>query len=506
MYLSFSYFDILTNAFEALSSGTIILSKYNQAYTESYFNTLEDYQKQTAEYKNLGFKNRRLLSSSEELYEEWLKNTDAKLSDLLKSKEFSSLLSKHVKSHLEIHRLLKAQGYPVQHFEDIYEYILSNWNSYYACIKDKVVSKFRIAYKKDNVRLLHFISDEKSTVNEDKNPLLIVYAPINQFHIMDINPSRSVVKSLLSNGIDVYLLDWGYPTSKYNELSLYDYITYVKDAVKFIQKQSSKSTLGNVPRDEMSKDVDQMKLTIANTKNNLLDKPRPENSSINRIDYSPKYSEKKISILGYCWGGIIALCYASLHNDSIRNLTLLAVPGDSSKDHTILSTWIKDLDTDKIIDEFGHLNGQVLDLGFIMRNPIRYTTDKYLTMVKKYNDKDFMDIFRSVEGWLYNTPNIPGKLFKDIVNECYKNNALVKNGIRLNHDIINLHDIDIPVQTIVAENDDLVSPQSTMEIENHVSSNTKKMIKFKGGHVGLCISGSAHSQLWPEVARWILQN
>ena len=62
------------------------------------------------------------------------------------------------------------------------------------------------------------------------------------------------------------------------------------------------------------------------------------------------------------------------------------------------------------------------------------------------------------------------------------------------------------IQTIVAENDDLVSPESTMEIENYVSSNTKKMIKFKGGHVGLCISGSAHGQLWPEVADWILMN
>lgn len=141
-----------------------------------------------------------------------------------------------------------------------------------------------------------------------------------------------------------------------------------------------------------------------------------------------------------------------------------------------------------------------------MRNPVRYTVDKYLTMIKKYNDTEFMDIFRSVEGWLYNTPNIPGKLFKDIVNECYQNNSLVKNSIGLNHEVINLHKIDVPIQTIVAENDDLVSSASTMEIENYVSSSTKKMIKFKGGHVGLCISGSAHSQLWPEVADWILAN
>jgi poly[(R)-3-hydroxyalkanoate] polymerase subunit PhaC len=500
------YFDMLTNAFEALTWGTKILSKYNQAYTESYFDAIRECQKQAAEYKNFEvFDNLRCMLPSEELYEEWLKNTDTKLNDLLKSEEFSSLLSNYVESNLEFRKLLKAQGYPIQYFEDIYEFITNNWNSYYTRRKDKVVSEFRISYKKDNTRLMHFIGDDKSPVIEGKNPLLIIYAPINQFHIMYINPVRSVVKSLLSHGIDVYLLDWGYPTSKYNELSLFDYIAYVRDAVQSIQNQTSISKSVNMLGDKMNMDENQMNLEIANTKNFLTYKTSPENSSSDRIDQNSKYS-KKISILGYCWGGIIALCYASLNNNSIRNLTLLAVPVDSSKDQTILSTWAKNLDTDKIIDEFGHLNGQVLDIGFIMRNPVRYTVDKYLTMIKKYNDTEFMDIFRSVEGWLYNTPNIPGKLFKDIVNECYKNNSLVKNSIGLNHEVINLHKIDVPIQTIVAENDDLVSSASTMEIENYVSSSTKKMIKFKGGHVGLCISGSAHSQLWPEVADWILAN
>ena len=43
-------------------------------------------------------------------------------------------------------------------------------------------------------------------------------------------------------------------------------------------------------------------------------------------------------------------------------------------------------------------------------------------MAKKYNDKQHKDIFRFVEGGLHNTPNMPGKLFKDIANEFYKNN------------------------------------------------------------------------------------
>src|SRR4029079_3426262 len=105
MNLSFTYSDALTNAFEAYSSGTQILSKYNQAYFESYFDALADYQKQAAEYEiSKVFNNPRFLLPSEELYNEWLKNTDIKLNDLLKSEEFLSLLSEYIKSHIELHR------------------------------------------------------------------------------------------------------------------------------------------------------------------------------------------------------------------------------------------------------------------------------------------------------------------------------------------------------------------------------------------------------------------
>ena len=92
-----------------------MLSKYNQAYVESYFKALEDYQKQAAEYKNFEvLNNLRFLLPSGELYDEWLKNTDTTLNDLLKSEEFSYSLSEYIKSHLELHRLLKSSriSYP----------------------------------------------------------------------------------------------------------------------------------------------------------------------------------------------------------------------------------------------------------------------------------------------------------------------------------------------------------------------------------------------------------
>lgn len=85
--------------------------------------------------------------------------------------------------------------------------------------KDIQLTSFDIEYINGNIRLLHYYNK-----NESKIPLLIIYAQINRFHILDIHPSKRVIKSLLDKGLDVYLLDGGYSTSKDNDKSLNDYI------------------------------------------------------------------------------------------------------------------------------------------------------------------------------------------------------------------------------------------------------------------------------------------
>lgn len=145
--------------------------------------------------------------SYEELYDLWINTSDTKLGEKLESDSFSSSLRKYVDSLLKIRNLLKDMGYPIQYFEDLTELVAKNWNTHYNRRKNISLTHFIIEYQKKNVRLLHFISKEKSSDKGNQNPLLIIYVPINQFHIMDIDPERSVVKALLSREIDVYLLD-----------------------------------------------------------------------------------------------------------------------------------------------------------------------------------------------------------------------------------------------------------------------------------------------------------
>jgi polyhydroxyalkanoate synthase len=254
----------------------------------------------------------------------------------------------------------------------------------------------------------------------------------------------------------VYLLDWGYPSLEDNRLALSDYIDHVHHAVQTIRQQAG---------------------------------------------------IEKASMLGYCWGGIFALIYAALHNDNIRNLALMATPVDFSKDETVLGTWSKTIKSGAMMDEFGQMDGQLLDMIFLMRNPPRYAFDKYLKFLERLHDKDFVSTFIDTESWLYDTPPIPGNLNLQIINDCYKHNLLASNKMELDsgrRQKIDLRKVTVPLLTIVAERDDIVSLESALAVNDCVSSKDKATLRNPGGHVSLCISNEAHRKLWPEVAKWVL--
>jgi polyhydroxyalkanoate synthase len=72
-----------------------------------------------------------------------------------------------------------------------------------------------------------------------------------------------------------------------------------------------------------------------------------------------------------------------------------------------------------------------------------------------------------------------------------------------NDNKININRITIPVLSIIAEKDDLVSPMSSLAIDDYLASHEKKVLRHPGGHISLCISDQAHKELWPKVSNWI---
>ena len=461
----YQFMSILMNAYlDALQLSNI----YNLTYLRAFEKAVAEGRKDvigeaTTTVMSAGNKGTLLPNKLESTYNTWLNNLDIELEAELKSEHFTSLLSRYTQSLLELRSFFRKIGYPIDYLDWMFDWYVKSRMVFSVIPKESHLAPFDVIYRKGKARLLHYHKDDQensSTIKKQKQPLLIIYAPINTFHILDLNPRRSVIRNLLtSSGLDIYLLDWGYPDWSDNHLSLEDYLGYVADAVKVI---------------------------------------------------SEKTSADRISILGYCWGGIFALIHAALNPKEVRNLVLMAVPVDFSKDDTILASWSRTIDVDSMMDEFGHMDGQVLDLGFIMRNPPRYGFDKYLKLFQRSNDWDFIDTFIDVERWLYDTPPIPGVLHRQIINNCYRNNLLISGGMEVidregrKQKVDIQKNITMPVLSVIAQQDDLASPASSLAINDHISSRDTSVLENPGGHVALCISNTAHKKLWPEVAKWLL--
>jgi polyhydroxyalkanoate synthase len=461
----FSYFQLIPQSTEVFNNGIQLYNYYNSIY----FRTFQQVLKKKKEEKSNGISNLEVI---EAFYNAWLEIMDKEFDKELKSASFTSLLSKYIHSFIDLHSLYRRTGFPVDYLDWVFNSYIQIMMSLAtsSILKESKLSPHDVIHLKGKTRLLHYHGIKEKEGEKNAKPLLIIYAPINRFHVMDLNPKRSIIRNLLSNGLDIYLLDLGYPSKEDDKLSLKDYVDYIKDAVQTILKKEEEE--------------------------------------------GKSQENKKVSILGYCWGGILALVYTALESantlknkddddNTVKSLTLMATPVDFSKENTILANWSRVVDIDKIILEFGNMNGQILDLAFAMRNPPRYTFDKYYKLFKRLYDKEFVNTFIDVERWLYDTPPVPGNLHRQIINDCYKDNLLIANKMKIDGRYIDLRNIIIPLLMIDAEKDDLVTTESAIAVSNYVSSNEKDFLKSPGGHVALCISDSAHEKLWPNAAKWI---
>ena len=464
------YPELFKKSINAFSNHYEINYFYNSIYFNSFSNAFKEVLQNS--------KRNEKQSNGNLFLKTWFDNMDREFDEKLRSDGFINLLSKYVNSSLDLfNSMYNGYLYPQLIYHDLVDFYLKYvYSPYISYSKELNLSDHKIVFHKDNIKLLHYINNNQPTRGSENNILLVIYAPINRYHILDLNPSKSVVRTLLNNGSDVYLLDWGYPDKKDSELTLKDFIDYIDDAVNVIIQSRSITT---------------------------------SSSSLS--------TPIKISILGYCWGGILSLIYTATatNQKNIDKLILMATPVDFSKDNTTVSMWSKSIDTDKIIGTIGHFDGYLLDFVFNMRNPSKFIFAKYFNLWKNMDNKDFVNTFVAVEKWLHDTPPIPGELYKKIVKDCYNANLLISGNMQLYKKVanevdkddvnnkININRITVPVLSIIAEKDDLVSPMSSLAITDYISSKETTVFKHPGGHVSLCISNEAHKELWPKVARWI---
>lgn len=373
------------------------------------------------------------------------KTFDGSLREQIKKKDFTSSVSDYLNTSLSFAEYFGIKkGY--QHYMDFF----SAWNKLIEPIRDNVNrSEVEVIKMDKGFQLLHY---KPLTKKRFKTPLLVVYSLINRHYILDLLPKVSVIRHFLENGFEVYATDWTTPSSAQKSITLEEHVqTYVGNSVKKVQEITG---------------------------------------------------EQKISLFGYCWGGIFTLAYSALHPDSVRNLILHATPVDLEKPNTVIENLTKHVDADKLVDTLGNVPGSLINMAFILRNPLE-TALKYSTFFSKPRNSDEIMQFFAIETWLYDSRPIIGEIYREIIDKIYKKNLLIKNKMKIGPKTVDLKNITMPVLNIVGMRDDLVPPDSARYIMCEFQSDDKELIEFPTGHIGLCISKKAHEQLWPKVTKWL---
>lgn len=311
-------------------------------------------------------------------------------------------------------------------------------------------------YREDKVALYRFIPKVKSSVNI---PILIVYALVNRPDIVDLQEGRSLVANLLNLGVDVYLIDWGYPSRGDRWLTLDDYINgYINNCV-------------DVVRD--------------------------------------RHNLAQINLLGICQGGVFSLCYSSLYPDKIKNLITMVTPVDFHINDGLLNLWggctlgPQALDVDLLVDTLGNIPGDFLNLEFLMLKPFQLGVKKYIDLWENIDQEDKLLNFFRMEKWIFDSPDQAGEAYRQFMKDFYQGNKLIKGQVEIGQKRVDLNNICIPILNIYAEQDHLVPPASSLALEKYTNTQDYTLRSFPVGHIGMYVSSKVQRDLPPTIVDWL---
>jgi polyhydroxyalkanoate synthase subunit PhaC len=285
-------------------------------------------------------------------------------------------------------------------------------------------------------------------------PILIVHSLVSKSYVLDLQPNNSMIRFLLGEGFDVFLLDWGVADAVEAQNTLEDYVDdYIPEAIE--------ATLAESGADELN-------------------------------------------LIGYCFGGVLTLLLMAGHQElPIRSLVTLATPADYSKMGFMSQMFASGrLDPDDVIDDTGLVSSSRMDEGFQSLKPTDQIVQQVNLFQNLWNDQ-FVEGFLAMNQWARDQVPFPGAAFRQTVQILIRDNALMKGVIPFGRGEVRLKDITVPYLNAFAEQDGIVPAASSEPITDLVGSEDASELRLQSGHVGFVAGRQAAKVARPQIADWI---
>jgi polyhydroxyalkanoate synthase subunit PhaC len=296
--------------------------------------------------------------------------------------------------------------------------------------EDIATTPGEVVYQNDLMQLIHY---QSSTPRQRKLPLLITPPCINRFYVFDLQPEQSMVRWLLDQGQDVYMISWVNPGSDLFAIGFEDYV---------------------------------------------------RKGCLQAADIAAEISgTEQVNLIGYCIGGLIAsIAAASKHGqERIASLSLFATLLDYS-DPGELGVFTSPAMIEAIISqaiEEGVLSADMLSTAFTFLREEqlfwRFFRRRYLCGEEAKPD--------ALMYWGQDATQLPAKMATEYLQNFYGSNQLAAvAGYLLGEERIYLKSSGCPKYVLAGKQDHIVPFQSALDSISLLGGEIR-MVQSSGGHV-----------------------
>jgi polyhydroxyalkanoate synthase len=308
-----------------------------------------------------------------------------------------------------------------------------------------------VVYRENKLRLLRLLDAQGRP--RTGPPVLFVPAPVSRYFIVDLLPGRSFAGHVGAAGFDVFIADFGEPSS---EDRFCDLAYYVDGLVR----RSVRRVLALTGR-------------------------------------------TRLHVVGYCLGGTLSLLYAALYPETVERLVLLTttVDGDvqggipwvahrmgmegESYEHPRLvpaaevKSWFE-----MLAPGSNSLAGRIGDLW-----------ERLDDSPERLND------VRTMASWVDDIVPAPGRLLAELYRQFGPGrNALMRGRATVGGKSVDLQNVAMPLLSVSAEKDLIAPPAGVDAIKTIVSH--AEIVRLPGGHVGI-VAGRSAVTLWQRVVTFL---
>jgi len=308
-----------------------------------------------------------------------------------------------------------------------------------------------VVYEENKLRLLRLVDDQGKPF--EGPPVLFVPAPVSRYFILDLLPGRSFAGHVANAGFDVFIADFGTPTSEDRFADLSYYVTgLIHRCVR----------------------------------------------TVSRLTARPK-----INVVGYCLGGTLSLLYTALFPSTVERLVLLTTMVDGDVEGGI--AWIAHR---MGLEGESYENPRLVPAAevkswFEMLAPGSNSVLGRLTDLWNRLDSsvDRLRDVRTMASWVDDVVPAPGRLLAEMYRQFGPGrNQMMSGRTTVGNRPVELAAVDMPVMSVSADKDAIAPPEGVDAIKKILPQTD--ILKLPGGHVGI-VAGRTALTLWQKTVEFL---